>query len=257
VKILVCVRQVIDPVTCPMPDPASGALLLDEQTIFRLNRYDAYAGEEALRIKDTHPGVSVTALSLGPERVVEVIRRAMGMGADHGIHLETGPCESVDPAAVAFPIAEYLRRKEFDLILTGVMSEDWQRGAVGPMIAAFLDLPLAVAVTALKLELDEREIFVERELDGGWREELALPLPALLTVQSGALRPRYPSLSHLLRARGAEIEKIAAPLVAEQVAVVGYELPRRQRAGVVLDGTPREKAAQLWHTLRRQGVLKG
>lgn len=258
-KILVCVRQVVAPETMPRIDPAAGSLLLDVHSAFHLNKYDAHALEESLQIKETGVNAEITALSLGPKRVTEAIRRALGMGADRSIHLDTGATEPVDPAVAAFSIAAYARRAKFDLILTGVMSEDWQRGAVGPMIAAFLSRPFATAVIAWRWVEDERKIIVERELDGGWREELALPLPALLTVQSGINRPRYPSLSNLLRAQRTTIETMAVPLMAgqvEQSAVVGYESPRRKRTSVILSGTSRQKAARLWQTLREQAVVK-
>lgn len=252
-RILVCVKQVIDPDAMPRLGADGRSLHLPEGTAYRLNRYDELAVEEALLIKEANPGTTVDAVSVGPARAVDAVRRAMGMGADRGfLLLAESPA---DPFAIAGRLAAFVENDSYELILCGAVSEDEMQGVVGPALAAALSLPSATAIVAARIDAANGAAEVERELEGGRRERLALPLPCLLTVQSGINRPRYPAVSHLLRAHRAAIPAVDGRFAAPRQILVRLTEPQRQRAGVVLDGTRADNAARLLALLQEKGVL--
>lgn len=224
-----------------------------------MNRPDEYAVEEAVRIREAFAGTEIEVLSVGPPRVMTVLRRALGMGASHGVHIVTPEDGYLSPFVTASWIAAFARNRTYDLILTGVMSEDDMHGQVGPMIAELLGIPCATSTIAERLSPESGSVSVEREIEGGLRDALELELPALLTVQTGINEPRYPSLSNLLRANKYEFETIDSrslgdPEPPEEVIRVSY--PERTRAGLTLEGTSREKAAQLLRILRERSLIQ-
>jgi electron transfer flavoprotein beta subunit len=266
-RILVCVKQVCDP-DGPIRIGASGQEIeAIPDALFRMNRFDEFALEEALRIREKFPGTRIDALSAGPERAAQTVRRALEMGADEGIHILLNDDRYRMPFEIASLIGAFASDKHYDLILTGVMAEDDMQGQVGPMLAEILGYPWAMSVMAIKLkDHGDRPHFpetiqVERELEGGRREAFELTLPVLLTVQSGINRPRYPSLSHVLRARsqslitiGAAQERAAGPvsLPAPRERIVNLEEPPPMKTGMILSGSPMEKAEKLLLILRER-----
>jgi len=256
-KILVCLKQVLDRETVVKIDESGRWVRPDGPGRYWLNHYDEFAVEEAVRIKEAVPGSRVEALTVGPERAAAVLERAVGMGADRGIHLRAENEGYVSPLATAAVIAAYVREHPYDLVLTGVMSEDESHGQVGPMLAEMLALAWATAVILTEVRPESSTVYVEREIEGGDREAMELAWPALLAVQSGLNKPRYPSLSNLLRAKKREFETISADSLAppagrEQILGLGY--PQKSRTGLILDGTPREKAFRLIEILRGKSL---
>ena len=224
----------------------------------RMNRFDEYALEEALQIREAMGKTTVDALTLGPKHAEQVIKRTIGMGADRGIHLLTEDDLFPDPYSTAFLMAEYSKDKGYDLILTGVMSEDLMQGQVGPMLGEMLSMNCATAVIATWISSDFSTVYVEREIEGGAREGWELTLPALLTIQSGINKPRYPALSQMLRAsrQKAEVikgEKLGSPL-ARQV-VTNTAIPEKQRRGLTLQGSSHEKAEALMTIFREKAFF--
>ncbi len=257
-KILVCVKQVLDG-ECPAEIDETGRWLRPLfEPVYRMNRYDEYALEEALRIREDHPGVTVDAVSAGPQRAAAVVRRALEMGAGEGIHIVLPGEAYRSPFAIATLLAAYARDRGYDLILAGVMAEDDMQAQVGPMLAALLDYPWATAVIRRELRPAEGVISVEREIEGGAREAVELTLPAVLTIQSGINRPRYPALSHVLRARSQALLTIPAadlaPAEAREV-LEQFGRPQGSRDGVILSGTPQEKARRMLEILREKALL--
>jgi electron transfer flavoprotein beta subunit len=182
------------------------------------------------------------------------------MGADEGIHLLLNDDRYRMPFEIASLIGAFANDKHYDLILTGVMAEDDMQGQVGPMLAEILGYPWATAVMSVKLKDNgdrphfPETIHVERELEGGRREAFELMLPVLVTVQSGINRPRYPSLSHVLRARSQFLVTISAAqeqasdhvsLPAPRERIVNLEEPPPMKTGMILSGSPMEKAEKL------------
>jgi electron transfer flavoprotein beta subunit len=247
VRILVCVKQVPDSESTFRVD-GDGKGFDEADILFRLNSYDEFAVEEAVQIKEERPGVKITALTVGPGRAEAVVRRALELGADHGVHLVTQSGQGMDSLQTASRIASFAREKDFDLILCGVMSEDEQCCQTGPMVAALLGLPYATTVISEEILEGEQHVRVERELEGGRRQVLELPLPAVLTVQSGINRPRYPSLSNKLRARKQELQRIDSVGMSphrQGQELVRVFLPPPSNTGVFLEGSLEEKAEAL------------
>ena len=251
-KILVCVRQV------PCPETVESIPELGNVSEWRMNRYDEYALEAALQIRDTHPDTRVDALSVGNERVRESIRRAMAMGADAGIHIpfESGPF--TDPATTANVISDYAKSAGYDLIFAGVMSEDAMRASVGPMIAGQIGLPCASAVVSVSLDPENRSVFAECEMESGWVETVRVKLPALLTIQTGNRPPRYPSLSNTLRARKQEIQTVnpASDIEVRSFAVPADGFVSETSECLFLEGTADEKSDALLRILAEKDLLR-
>jgi electron transfer flavoprotein beta subunit len=282
VKILVCVKQVPDAET-QIRIAADGRSLLIGENDWRMNRFDEFAVEEALRIRESVPGSVVEAVSVGPARAAAVLRRALAMGADEALHILREEEEDPLPGDVAAWIAACIHGRGHDLILTGVMSEDAMHAQTGPILAERLGIPCATAVMAVRLcpetgALREenstspekrgieagrtfpqpRVIRVERELEGGLREALDMPLPALIAVQSGINRPRYPALSHVLRARSqplltVPVGTLPAPPRRERIVRLAWTEPSGK--ALFLTGTPAEKAERLAALFREKALL--
>lgn len=269
-KILVCVKQVLD-ADGPVRIDASGKWIEGEPpTLFRMNRFDEFALEEALRIREGFPGTRIDALSAGPARAAQTVRRALEMGADEGIHLVLDGERYRTPFEIASLIGAYAGDRHYDLILAGVMAEDDMQAQVGPMVAEILGYPWVTAVMSQKLSKTGDEphasgtIYVERELEGGRREAFELTLPALVAVQSGINRPRYPALSHVLRARSQALTTIPAspsggttpissPAPRERIG--NLKEPAPVKRGVILSGTPSEKAEALMKILQERAFI--
>ena len=255
-KILVCVKQVPETEASIAIDPSGRGVETDLINEWKMNRYDEAAVEEALRIKEAYPDTIIDIISVGPPRSENVIKRAIGMGADSGIHIVTDYFHEPGPFVTAAWIAEYARG--CDLILTGVMSEDAMQGLVGPLIAENLSLPCSTAVIFEKLGPEKSRVYIEREIEGGFREQLELNLPAVLTVQTGINQPRYPSLSNLLRANNTELVTVdAATLIhpAENCKVIRSAYPRKLREGLFLEGSQHDKVEQLLDLLEKKSFV--
>jgi electron transfer flavoprotein beta subunit len=259
VKILVCIKQVPDSSDTLAIDEQTGRMVFTPSTVFRMNRYDEFALEEALLIKEKFPGTSVHALSFGPERVGTTVRRALEMGADHGIHLVFTPEIYVSPFITAWFIASYARDRNYDLIIAGVMAEDDMACQTGQLIAALLDLPYATSVMSTEFQPANGTVIVDREIEGGHRLSVQLEMPAVLTIQSGINTPRYPSLSNVMRARTQqqEVIKIEAPELPEQrESFSNLRLPDSASLGTFISGSPREKAGELLQILHEKAFLR-
>ncbi len=257
-KILVCVKQVYDSPETLVFDESAGKVTFGPHTIFRMNHYDEYALEEALRIRERLGDAVVDALSVGPPRVGKTIRRALELGADQGIHVQTCDETCLSAFERAHFIAAASRGRGYDLVLAGVMAEDDMESQVGPLLAAVLGYGCATGVIFEELSADGREIAVEREVEGGSRECLSLALPCVLTIQSGINTPRYPALSHVLRTRSAELECIEASSLAvppPTQSLVRILPPAQGRQGEIIEGTAAEKADKLIHILREHSLL--
>jgi electron transfer flavoprotein beta subunit len=257
-KILVCVKQIINLESDIVIDPEQNWVRIGPATDFTFNRFDEYAVEEAVLIKEKFPGTTVDILSVGPDRAFSVIKRLQGMGADHGVHILSGDEHYTSPFVIAEWIVHVCRDRQYDLILTGVMSEDEMQGQVGPTIAALMDWPCATSVIAQAVSSDEKSVAVEREIENGLRDTLNITLPAVLTIQSGINEPRYPTLTHMLRAKKEKIEVIdtaALKVAMPRQALSEITYPKKLRSGTVLDGNPGEKASQLVSILNQKSII--
>jgi electron transfer flavoprotein beta subunit len=224
-----------------------------------MNRFDEYALEEALLIKETHTGVTVDVISVGPERVREVIKRGISKGADNGIHIlypKSGYCP---PQTVSRMIAGYAGSHAYDLILTGVMAEDDMQCQVGPMTACLLSFPCAVSVIKEKIDINNRMITVHCEMENGKVAEAEISMPAVLTIQTGINRPRYPSLSNILRANSKELTVVDGSFQEEPPdhhEPLSLSYPVKSSRISMLKGSAEEKALQLLSIFHNKSFLK-
>jgi electron transfer flavoprotein beta subunit len=254
VKILVCVKSVPEEES-NFRINAAGNSYEEAGLKFKVNDYDLCAVEEAVRIKEKFKDVEITVLSVGPARVDAEIKKAMGLGCEHGMRIDEPEANSRDAIEIASSIAAWARNKNFDLILCGVMSEDLQRCSTGPMLAQLLGLSCATTVISLNFSDDRKKILSRRELEAGMREKVELPLPALLTIQTGINVPRYASLSNVLRVRNMKIPSVSASQLGGAGAsgsVVRAYLPERSKTCEFFEGDPEDVAQQLIERIRER-----
>jgi electron transfer flavoprotein beta subunit len=252
-KIIVAIKQVPER-DAPVRIDASGKWIDESSLQFALNEPDAYALEEALLLKEqagAAPG-EVIVVSAGPERVGSTIREALAKGADRGIHIVCDDLAGRDALGVARMLAAAIKPENPDLVLTGLQSEDLGLCQTGVILAELLGLPHATLI--LKVEKSDGGLKVKRELEEGWFQEIELPLPAALTIQSGGNKLRYATLMGIKRAKMKEVRSVtAAELGVESAPVAILEqiaLPTKQKSTQMLTGSPKEIAAALVEKLK-------
>src|SRR5687767_3115816 len=246
-KIAVCVKQVVTREWQLRVNDAK-TWIRDADATFELNEPDAYALEEALRLKEKHGG-EVVVCCAGAARATQVIREALARGADRAVHVEADALAAADAAVVAEALAAAMKEEQFDLVLTGLQSDDHGFGQVGVVLAEKLGMPHATII--MDVQVDGGGLRVKRELEGGWFQWLALPLPALLTIQSGINQLRYATLKGIMAAKKKEIRK-AAPQAAGQAMqqIVALYVPEKGKKTELLTGSPADAARQLVAKLR-------
>ncbi len=263
VKILVCLKQVND----------NGDM----------NRFDEFALEEALKIRaelseQGNDNVGVDIVTAGSLNSFKVIRRAFGMGADRGFHIVIPEKIRVKEYISPFIIASYLyivaSAYNYDMIFTGIMSQDMMNGATGSMLAEILGFPCVTGVVRIKVSPDQDKsilidppynhdnyVYIEREMENGFIETLKIQIPCVLTIQSGINIPRYPCLSNLLAAEQKEIITIkdTQAFLPEQVRpkelYISMENPEKIREGRVLKGSLSEVASRFMEFLTGRGFI--
>ncbi len=257
-RLLVCIKQVLESETAVFLDQAKTWIETEAQARYGMNDADQFALEEALMIKEARADTKVDVLTVGPGRAGQVLERALGMGADRAVHVLAEAEGYLAPLIIASWIAHYIRERDYGLILTGIMAQDDMQGQVGPMVAELLGVPCATSVIFEEVDSEKKSVYVEREIEGGLREMFVLDLPAVMTIQTGINRPRYPSLSNLLRAKRQKalvIDAETLPPVEGREKVVGIDYPRKSGTGDVLHGTPQEKALRLIEILKDKAFL--
>src|SRR5262245_42612785 len=206
-KIAVCIKQV--PTREWQPRLTDDKTWIREQDIsYEMNEPDAYALEEGLRLREKHGG-EVVVCSAGPSRVQQVLREALARGADRAIHVEDAALGSADGFVTAQALAHAMAGEAFDLVLTGLQSDDQGHGVTGVALAEYLGIPHATII--MDVEVGTGSLRVKRELEGGWFQWLTLPLPALLTIQSGINQLRYATLKGIMAAKKKEIRRVTPP----------------------------------------------
>jgi len=247
-KIIVAIKQV------PERDArivVSGQWIEEADLQYTLNESDAYALEEALQLKEKHGG-EVIALSAGPERIVSALRDALAKGADRAIQIDCDDLGKLDALGVAKLLAAAIQTENPDLLLTGLQSDDLGQGQTGVILAELLGLPHASLI--LHVEKTETGLTVKRELEEGWFQSIELPMPAVLTIQSGGNKLRYATLMGIKRAKTKELRRLsAAELDVASAPVVLLDrvtLPQKKKSTQILAGTAAEAATALVEKLK-------
>jgi electron transfer flavoprotein beta subunit len=248
-KIAVCIKQVPTREWQPRLNDAR-TWIREQDASYELNEPDAYALEEALRLREKHGG-EVVVCAAGPARVQQVIREALARGADRAIHVEDESLASADAAITSAALASAMTGERFDLVLTGLQSDDQGHAQVGVMLAERLQIPHSTII--MQVQVDGGRLRVKRELEGGWFQWIGMPLPALLTIQSGINQLRYATLKGIMAAKKKEIRKAALPagLVAGQ-QIVALALPTRTKRTEMIDGPAPAAAKELVRRLREE-----
>jgi len=247
-KILVAIKQVPER-DAQIRVAADGKWIDEDDLTYTINEPDAYALEEALQLKEKNGG-EVIVLCAGPERVTNTLREALAKGADRAIHIESEDLGSRDTLGLAELLAEAVKAESPDLILTGLQSDDLGLGQTGVVLAELLGI--AHATIIMQVEVIGSGLLVKRELEDGWFQHVEMPLPALLTIQSGGNKLRYATLMGIKKAKTKETKTVAASAAAEApaLALERVYLPEKQKKTTMLTGSPTEIAAQLVEKLK-------
>jgi electron transfer flavoprotein beta subunit len=249
-KILVAIKQVPERDAQVRVD--SNSKWIEEGDMqWALNESDAYALEEALQLKEKHGG-EVVVVSAGPERVGSTIREALAKGADRAIHIECDDLGQRDALGVARLLSDAIKTESPDLTLTGLQSDDLGYGQTGVILAELLGLPHASLI--LHVEKTEAGLSVKRELEEGWFQTIELPLPAVLTIQSGGNKLRYATLMGIKKAKTKEIRRVTSqelgPDTPPVVVLERISAPQKQKSTQILGGSPKEAATALVEKLK-------
>ena len=251
-KIGVCVKQV-PAKDAPLALTEGSAWIREADIGFETNEPDTYALEEALRLKEKHGG-EVVAISMGPERAKQTIKEALAKGADRGIYVADDNFFKLDPLGSARSLAAPIEKENFDLILTGLQSDDQGFGQTGVLLAELLGRPHATIIMAI--EVVENHLKLKRELEAGWFQWVELPLPAVITIQSGINKPRYATLKGIMAAKKKEIATIdRASLGVPDAPTQHIEriyVPTKSKTTEFISGQPKEIAAKLLEKLRHE-----
>lgn len=254
-KICVCLKQTPSR-EAPVHIDKDSLWVREQDCRFETNEADQYALEQALCLKDSETA-EVVALSYGPARVIQTLKEALAKGADRAIHICDATSAPKDPLQLATAIAFAVKDQHFDLLLTGLQSDDLGFGQTAIIIAERLGLPHASMV--MKLIYKKNSLQIERELEAGWRQTLELPLPCVLSIQSGVNKPRYANMKGILAAKKKTIEKIEAAsllsvdnvtsqVIGNQIIKKIYE-PQKLKQTVMLKGEPDSIATELLNIL--------
>jgi electron transfer flavoprotein beta subunit len=247
-KIAICIKQVVTR-EWQLRINDQKTWIRDADASFELNEPDAYALEEGLRLKEKHGG-EVVVCCAGPARATQVIREALARGADRAIHVEGDALASADASTVAEALAGAIREEQFDLVLTGLQSDDQGFGQVGVVLAEKLGIPHATIIMEVQISAAPQGLRVKRELEGGWFQWVGLPLPALLTIQSGINQLRYATLKGIMAAKKKDIRKVPAPPGAPAQQILAMYLPEKGKRTQLITGSGADAARQLVSRLR-------
>jgi electron transfer flavoprotein beta subunit len=254
-KILVCVKQVPD-MESKFKVDGTGTWYEKTDLAWRMNEYDEYAVEEAVQLKEQVKDADVTVLCIGSDQVRETMKKALAMGCDRGAHIADDNSSSKEPYLIAGVIAEFAKDKNFDIIFTGMQSQDRGSGQVGVLVAEMLGL--SSVSTVVDFVYSDGAIEVKRELEGGVKACVKVESPALITCQLGLNTPRYPTLPNIMKAKKKELLSIpVADLIkvdARQETEKMY-FPEKKGGGLVLEGDVGDLVAQLVQILKEKTAV--
>ncbi len=254
-KALVCIKQVPD-MESKFKINASGTWYDENNLAWRMNEYDEYAVEQAVQLREQFGDVDVTVLCIGPDRVKETMKKALAMGADRGLHVRDDLGGEKGPLEIASIIAEFAKDKGFDLIFTGMQSQDRGSAQVGVLVAEMLGLPSVT--TVVDFSCDGTTVSAKRELEGGVRAVVRVATPALVTCQLGMNTPRYPTLPNIMKAKKKELLSVEVQelLTAESLLTTEqFYFPEKNVGALVLEGATAELAETLIGILKEKTTV--
>jgi electron transfer flavoprotein beta subunit len=258
VKIVICLKQV--PSRDALLKMNSTSTWVEETDVgYDVNEPDIYALEEALQLKEKHGG-EVVVCSLGPARAAQAIKEALAKGADRALHLEDPAFANLDAQGTARVLSAAIRKENPDLVLTGLQSDDCGFAQTGVILAELLGLPHSTII--MEIQVEGGRLKAKRELEGGWFEWIEMPLPALLTIQSGINKPRYASLKGIMAAKNKPLQKLnlvdlglAADVLSPRQKISRVYLPEKTSQAEFIEGNPKEIAARLFDKLKNDAKV--
>ena len=253
-KLLVCIKQVPD-MESKFKVEAEGLWYDRHDLAWRMNEYDEYGVEQAVQLKE-QTGADLTVLCIGPEQVKETMKKALAMGCDRGVHIVDDQAHLKDPFEIASMIAEFAGDKGFDLIFTGMQSQDRGSAQVGVMVAELLAIP--AVTTVVDFAFVDGQVTVKRELEGGVKAKVVSNLPVLVTCQLGLNTPRYPTLPNIMKAKKKEMLSLAAADLHKARALqetVKIEFPTKRSGGLFLEGEVASIADRLIRILKEKTAV--
>jgi len=252
VKILVCMKQVPQK-DAPLKLNETGTWIRDDVS-YEVNEPDAYALEEALRQREKHGG-EVVVITAGPTRASQVLREALAKGADRAIHLEDNRFVNMDAYNIARAFAAAIKDEQFDLIFTGLQSDDYGAAQTGVILAELMGWPHATII--MQIEKSDSGIRVKRELEAGYFQFVNIPLPAVLTIQSGINKLRYATLIGIKQAKNKPMRKVTWEEVASSAGdnrqnIERLYIPEKTKKTEFIEGPPAEVAKKLVDKLKNE-----
>lgn len=252
-KILVCMKQVPQK-DAPLKLNESGTWIREDVS-YEVNEPDAYALEEALRQKEKGGGGEVVVITAGPARAQTVLREALAKGADRAIHLEDDRFVGLDAFNIAKAFASAIKDEQFDMIFTGLQSDDYGYAQTGVLLAELLGWPHATII--MQIEKNDGGIRVKRELEAGYFQFVQMPLPAVLTIQSGINKLRYATLIGIKQAKNKPLRKVTWDEVSGAMGenlqkIEKLYIPQKTKKTEYIDGAPAEIAKKLVEKLRNE-----
>jgi electron transfer flavoprotein beta subunit len=255
-KILVCVKQVPD-MESKFKVNAEGKWYDNSDLAWRMNEYDEYAVEQAVQLKEQVGEADVTILSVGSDRVKETMKKALAMGCDRGVHVVDDASYTKDPFEIASIIATFAKDQAFDMIFTGMQSQDRGSAQVGVLVAEMLGI--ACISTIVEFSFDNGQVTARRELEGGLKAIIKANKPALMTCQLGLNKPRYPTLPNIMKAKKKEMLTVEVATLLQADAVqetTKMYLPEKKGSGIVLEGDVGNMVNEIISILKdKTGVL--
>ncbi len=254
-KILVCIKRVPD-MESKFKVDEGGTWYEKTDLAWRMNEYDEYAVEQAVQLKEQEEGADLTVLCIGGDQVKETMKKALAMGCDRGAHIADDNSSSKEPFEIAGIIAEYAKDKGFDLIFTGMQSQDRGSAQVGILVAEFLDMP--GISTIVDFAYSGGEVKVKRELEGGVKACVTVQAPLVVTCQLGLNTPRYPTLPNIMKAKKKEllslpVEDLLKVDSRQETAKIYF--PEKKGGGLILEGDAPELVAKLIQILKEKTAV--
>ncbi|MDY0391367.1 electron transfer flavoprotein subunit beta/FixA family protein [Desulfobulbus oligotrophicus] len=250
-KILICIKQVPD-MESKFKVDSEGIWYDRADLAWRMNEYDEYAVEQAIRLKEQVKEADLTVLCIGPGQVTETIKKALAMGCDRGVHIADADSYKKEPIEIAAMIAGFAQDKNFDIIFTGMQSQDRGSAQVGVMVAELLGIPAVTTIVDFLYE--NGTIQVKRELEGGSKAVVTTGTPVLLTCQLGLNTPRYPTLPNIMKAKKKELLTVEGSTgdISRMQATAACYFPEKKGGGLVLEGDVAELADKLIQILKEK-----
>jgi electron transfer flavoprotein beta subunit len=261
-NIIVCMKWVPDTSEADLAVAPGAKDIKKADLDHDINDWDRFAVEEAVQIKEKTGG-KVTVVCVAPEDSEETLRECLARGADEAFQVWSDEMEGNDGYCTAYILSQFIKNRDYDLVLTGTLADDDGAGQVGGMLAAMLDIPSSTLVS--KIEISDKRVSFLRELEGGLYESVEMDTPCLIAVATGLNEPRFVSIRAVRKVASIEIPNVGIDelgMAAGQVGEAGsrlvieeVSLPPEGEGAEIISGKPEEAAARLAEILKEKGAI--